>query len=436
MLRMRIFSPAYKPVPVRCWHRLFAAAMLTLFLTSCDLIDASDGFGGEPDQRMASGPVNAEGTETFWGSLRNFFGGATGTLPFDPNGPAQVWRDDGNGAAPTHWQPVTFQQLEGWRRDDHAAAFAAFLRSCDSIDRRPGDARMGSMSYSGYAQQWQHLCATAKRTPRTSRAARRFFERYFQPYYIPGPGKFTGYYEASLNGSRVRTGRYQWPIYRKPGDELSDLTSLTRAQIDAGGLSGRGLELLWIDNPVDIFFLQIQGSGVVRLRDGRQVRVGYAGNNGEKFTGLLPALKAKGYDPDVEGLTIQAYRNWLLRNPGVAREVMNHNPRYIYFDINEAPAARGDGGTLLTPQRSMAVDKAIIPLHAPLWLTTNVPGPQGMGQESVSKLMIAQDTGAAIKGEIRGDYYWGPGREAFARAGRMYGQGTYQVLLPTFIPSH
>lgn len=436
MLRTGLFSPAFIRT---CGQRLLhiaAAVLLTAWLASCDAIDIGDGSADDADQFALSEATEADGAESFWDGLRGLFGGGRDPLPLGSDGDAQDWRDDGNGAAPSHWQPVSFRQLDGWREDDHRAALEAFLRSCDSIDRRPGDAAMGSMSYSGYAQQWQHLCVTAKRTPGTSRASRMFFERHFQPYFIPGPGKFTGYYEASLNGSRVRTGSYQWPLYRKPEDAASELASLDRSRIDAGGLSGRGLELVWIDNPVDIFFLQIQGSGVVRLRDGRQIRVGYAGNNGKKFKGILPALKAKGYDPDVEGLTIQAYRNWLLRNPGVAREVMNFNPRYIFFDVNDAPAARGDGGTLLTPQRSMAVDKSIIPLHVPLWLTTDVPGRQGVGQESVSKLMIAQDTGAAIKGEIRGDYYWGPGREAFARAGRMYGQGTYQVLLPTFIPRH
>ena len=344
------------------------------------------------------------------------------------------WSDQGRGNAPTRWQPITHGQLPGWNQDNHLAALQAFSNSCTIIARKPAADRLGRPSYSGQVGQWQQLCAQVPMAAQSAVAAKAFFEGNFTPYFIPGDGKFTGYYEASLNGSRTRHGAYQWPLYRAPADLNTTGSYFDRAQIDAGVLDGRGLELLYIDNPVDIFFLHIQGSGVVHLDDGSMVRVGYAGNNGHQFKGIRPALENNGYDVASLGLTIQAYRNWLMANPQVARQVMNYNPRYIFFDFNDAPAARGDGGVLLTPQRSMAVDKSIVPLHVPLWVTTDVPAPGGQGTVPVAQLMIAQDTGAAIKGEIRGDYYWGPGDEAFARAGRMWGGGRYYVLLPNFIP--
>lgn len=374
--------------------------------------------------------------EPFWLSLRNLFDGkGDPTLPSGTRSSAvHLWRDDGHGSAPSHWRPISFRDLPGWRQDAHSEALFAFLRSCDTINAKSATASMGDMSYGGSVRQWQQLCQTAASTRQTNRAARQFFEKNFQPYFVPGPGKFTGYYEASLNGSLVRGGPYQWPLYRKPDDLRVGIPYFDRAQIDAGVLAGQGLELLWVDNPVDVFFLQIQGSGLVSLPNGDTLRVGYAANNGHDFKGILPALEARGYDRDVNGLSIQDYQDWLFANPQVARSIMNFNPRYIFFDVNTAQTARGDGGTLLTPQRSMAVDKSIIPLHVPLWLTTNVPGSGGHGQVDVARLMLAQDTGTAIKGEIRGDYFWGHGGEAFARAGRMWGEGTYRVLLPNFIP--
>jgi len=284
-------------------------------------------------------------------------------------------------------------------------------------------------------------------------SARRFFEDWFTAYRVSDAGNpnglFTGYYEPLLNGSLQRTARYSVPLYRKPGDLVSvnlgdfsqDLKGkqitgrlsgnrlvpyAERAAIERGALQGKNLELLWVDDPVDAFFLQIQGSGQVRLPDGRIVRVGYAGKNGQPYFAIGRDLVARGILTR-ENVSLQTIRAWLEANPGEAQALMNKNRSYVFFRSVQGAGPIGAQGVPLTPDHSMAVDRRFIPLGAPLWLDTTDPLMPGV---PLRRLVIAQDTGGAIKGVVRGDLFWGAGDRAREGAGKMKQPGRYYILLP------
>jgi membrane-bound lytic murein transglycosylase A len=288
--------------------------------------------------------------------------------------------------------------------------------------------------------------------------ARGFFEDWFQPYWVTDAGAadglFTGYYEPLLFGSRDAGGRYTVPLYRAPADlvrvdlgrfdpELSGYSIsgriegnqfvpyYSRAEIEAGALDGRGLELLWVDDAVDKFFLQIQGSGQVRLADGSLTRVGYAGQNGHPYRAIGRDLIELGALERAE-VSLQSIRAWLEANPSSATTIMDRNRSYIFFeerrDLGPDDGPLGAQGVPLTAGRSLAVDLRHIPLGAPLWLETTVPWPEGPAP--FRHLMIAQDTGGAIDGIVRGDVFFGAGARAEAAAGRMKSGGRYAILLP------
>jgi membrane-bound lytic murein transglycosylase A len=199
-----------------------------------------------------------------------------------------------------------------------------------------------------------------------------------------------------------------------------------RAAIAGGALDGRGLELLWVDDPVDAFILHIQGSGRVTLPDGAVVRLGYAGNNGHAYVAIGRLMRARGLLPADE-INMPAIARWLRANPVAGAALMAENPRYIFFRERVGAGPIGAQGVALTPGRSLAVDDALIPLGAPLWLDTTGPPPGG---GPLRRLVIAQDTGSAIKGAVRGDLFWGAGADAFEAAGRMNQRGRYYILLP------
>jgi membrane-bound lytic murein transglycosylase A len=282
---------------------------------------------------------------------------------------------------------------------------------------------------------------------------RQFFENSFTPCLAKNRGDptglFTGYYEASLRGAWSRKGLYQVPIYRRPEDLVTvDLGQYrddwkgqniagrnvgdrlipypTRADIETGALAGRGLELLWVDNAADAFFLHVQGSGRVAMDDGREVRLGYAGSNGHPFVGIGQQLVNQGSIPR-EGLSMQAIRAWIKANPTDGTRLMRSNPSFIFFKINDGPGPIGSQGTPLTAGRSIAVDPQFVPLGQPLWLDTTDPIENGV---PLRRLVIAQDSGSAIKGPIRGDLFWGHGERAAEKAGAMKQTGRYILFLP------
>jgi membrane-bound lytic murein transglycosylase A len=358
------------------------------------------------------------------------------------------------------YRPVAFAQLAGWAEDDPRAALAAFGRSCARLATRDPGAAMAEDPALGQAAAWQAACAAAvdQPAPGDAAAARAFFEAWFQPFQILAAGEpeglFTGYYEPLLHGSRHKNGRFTVPLHAVPADlvqidlgafdpELAGRTLYgrlaerqvvpyhAREAIDHGALDGQAAPLVWVDDPIAKFFLQIQGSGQVRLDDGSTVRVGYASQNGRPYRAIGRDLIEQGALTPEE-VSLQSIRAWLLAHPDQAEAMMARNPSYIFFQENRALGAAdgplGAQGVPLTTGRSLAVDSRYVPLGAPVWLDTTAPLPDGA--QPLRRLLIAQDRGGAIKGPVRGDVFWGAGALAEEIAGRMKSPGRAYILVP------
>jgi membrane-bound lytic murein transglycosylase A len=347
---------------------------------------------------------------------------------------------------------VAFADLPGWGADDPKDALTAFRRSCGRWAKQPADRAVGGQDgFAGTVRDWQPVCARAA----TATDARSLFEANFSPFAVTiggeAEGLFTGYYEPLLRGAREPDAVHRYPLYRRPTDLVSvDLGQFDpelegrriggrvekgrlvpyadRAAIDRGALAGRQLEFLWVDDPVDRFFLEIQGSGQVRLPDGETIRVGYADQNGRPYRAIGKDLIEIGAIPR-EQMSMQAIRAWLAANPAEAPAMMARNPSYVFF--GEAPPASGPSGAQgvpLTPGRSLAVDRKYLPLGAPMWIDTMAPEPEG--DRPLQRLVVAQDTGGAIRGAVRGDVFWGAGARAEHLAGHMKSPGRLYILLP------
>lgn len=353
-------------------------------------------------------------------------------------------------------EPIEFAEVPGWTEDSLAEAVPALLRSCARLGTFAADRPIGPDGLAGTAGDWRDLCSAA-RGVRGDQAARRFFEKHFAVYLASDRGddqaRFTGYYEALMRGARKKGGAYQWPIYRRPPElvmvHLDDWHQranprrvagmvkagrlhpyYTRKQIADGALAGRGLELFWVTDPVDAFFAQIQGSGIVELPGGKRVRVGYAGKNGHTYTAIGRVLIARGELTPAE-MSMQAIRSWLDDHPGQVHELLNQNEAFVFFEAESRPGAIGAQSVVLTPERSVAIDPRYIPLSAPLFVVTEVPDPDAPERFLPwRKLVIAQDTGGAIRGPTRGDLFFGAGERAFAMAGRLKSIGRTYLLLP------
>lgn len=349
---------------------------------------------------------------------------------------------------------VAFDAVPGWTGDDPRRAIDAFKRSCARLASVPPERPMGELREFGSAGRWQEICREADRaTIASANDARRFFERFFRPWIASNrderEGLFTGYYEPELRGSRSRQGAYTVPLLRRPPDLVTvDLGSFRdnlkgeriagrvvdgalrpyadRAAIDGGALDGRGLELLWVDDPIAAFFLHIQGSGRVVLPDGAVVRVGYAAQNGHRYFAVGRDLIERGAVAK-EDMSLQAIRDWMRANPEDAVALRHRNPSYVFFRELPGEGPVGAQGAPLTPGRSLAVDPRFVPYGVPVWLDAEHPLRDG---ERIRRLLVAQDTGGAIRGPVRGDFFWGAGGEAEEAAGRMKSRGGYYLLLP------
>ena len=337
--------------------------------------------------------------------------------------------------------PVSWSSLQNWESDNHSDAWAGFLKSCQKLRQR----------------QWQEVCLLANNSPDLSDTeARAFFESHFEVRPVLAEdgitdGLITGYYEPLLQGSWEKSEEYQYPLYGVPEDllvvdlgavypQLKDMRLrgklvgnkvvpyYDRAQLDDDLALLQGSEILWVKSPVDVFFLHVQGSGQIQLDDGSQVAVGYAQQNGHPYQSIGKVLIAMG-ELEQEEVTLFTIRDWLKANPKQLNEVLAKNPSYIFFELRDADA-KGPVGSLnvtLTPRRSIAVDRNVIPLGAPVWLQTTLPDEQ---ESPLHRLMLAQDTGGAIKGHVRADVFWGQGDEAERMAGLMKQRGRLYVLLP------
>lgn len=372
---------------------------------------------------------------------------ATATCPPPPACPACPVCPGAAPAAPpaeaaAPLQPATWAQLSTWAEDDPAAAWPALRTSCSTLARQAA---------------WKDVCEAAGLLGPTPRSAevRRFFETHFVPWRLVNAdgsteGLVTGYYEPLIHGSRTRSNRSRWPVHGAPkdmltielGDVYPDLKHLrlrgrvvgnkvlpywTREEIGERGAEIAAPVLLWADDPIDLFFLQVQGSGRVQLADGSMVRVGYADQNGHPYQSIGRWLVAKG-ELTLEKASMDGIKRWAQDNPQRLAELLNANPSYVFF--RELPAS--DGGPIgalgvpLTEGRSIAVDPRYVPLGAPVFLSTTYP----LSTRPLNRLMLAQDTGGAIKGVVRADFFWGFGPEAGREAGRMRQQGSMWVLLP------
>ncbi len=346
--------------------------------------------------------------------------------------------------------PVAVAELPGWSLDDHGEALPAWRRSCTRLDAQPEDRALGPEGIGGIVAAWRPVCAAVAALA-DGGGLKAIVEREMAAYRVDGgaEGVFTGYYEPELTGARQQGGAYQVPLYRVPPDHVSvDLGNFDpelkgrrivgrieggrlepyypRRAIDGGALAGRGAELLWLDDALDAFVLSVQGSGRVRLPDGSWVRVGFAGHNGHKYNSVGRALIERG-ELEPGQATWGGIRAWLMANPERAAEIFAVNARYIFYRELEGDGPVGAIGVTLTPGRSLAVDPAFVPLGVPLWLDAEHPLPNA---GRLQRLMLAQDTGGAIKGPVRGDVFWGTGEAALRIAGRMKSRGTYYLLLP------
>lgn len=322
---------------------------------------------------------------------------------------AAIFMTQPTQGAAAEYSLLKFDDLAGWEQDDHSAALTTFLETC-SINKN---------------REWRTLCKLAKSGP----SAKPFFEMFFRPVLIEDgkPALFTGYYEPELNGSLTPTARFRYPLYRKPPEIKSGTPWLTRRQIEeSGALRGRGLELVWVDDPVEVFFLQIQGSGRIRLPNGTAMRVGYGGANGRNYSSIGQELIRRGIYSKHQ-VSAQVIQNWVRRNPRDGAELLRHNKSYVFFrKVTKVPLTKGPIGAMnrsVTTGRTLAVDPRYTPLGAPVWLEKN-------GHDKIRRLMVAQDTGSAIKGAQRADIFYGSGDAAGQAAGRIRDPGRMVVLMP------
>lgn len=312
-------------------------------------------------------------------------------------------------AAPA--QMLDFDALDGWADDDHRGALRAFRDTCDLLD----------------GPDWGPICRLAADAGDSDAQARAFFELLFRPVMIGRPpALFTGYFEPELEGSPVRTPRFAWPIYRRPPELQDGGTYLTRQAIEGGALRGRGLELAWLDDPVDAYFLQVQGSGRIRMTDGRVMRVGYAAKNGHPYRSVGQEMIRRGtHTPDQ--VSAQAIQSWVRATGQAGADLLNVNPSYVFFrPIGDLAADKGPIGAMgrsITTMRSVAIDPKFTPLGAPVWIEKD-------GRNPIRRLMVAQDTGGAIKGPQRADIFYGTGRAAGDAAGTIKDGGRLILLVP------
>lgn len=399
--------------------------------------------------------------------------------------------DDAYGPPSPVFKIASFDALPGWREDQVSAALPAFVQSCERITKRPADAPANSQenlgdefeswSLAGAVADWTPACEAAgalmpqdagAATP-VDDAARQFFERWFTPVEVfakrtplhGGPaqglapridnkGAFTGYFEPIYEARRAPEGRFNAPLYQRPDDLIDvdlgrfradlagervagrlDGTRLVpypaRQAINQGALDGRTQPLAWLD-PDDLFFLQIQGSGRVTFDDGETMRIGYDGANGRPYTAIARILVQRG-DMTVAEASMQSLRHWLASaSTDDAQALRETNESYVFFRALPPPPEGfgpiGAHGAPLLPGRSLAVDRRFHAMGAPVFV--DIEPVSANGADPIRKLMIAQDTGGAIRGPVRGDYFWGPGDEAAERAGPMNAQGRMFVLLP------
>jgi peptidoglycan lytic transglycosylase A len=353
---------------------------------------------------------------------------------------------------------VSFKKLPGWRQDNVAQSLIALKRSCSVITRGYPKHYLTTKELPIVTADWLPVCkALSQLKHPTNAAARDFYEKWFSPIVLSDNGDtqglFTGYYQPVVHGSLHPHGKYQIPLYAKPrnlirvnlghfrkswrGHHLSGrvhngwlIPYYKRREINAGKIKDTTSVLAWVDSRVERFFLQIQGSGVVQLDNGRTLQVGYAASNGAPYKAIGHVLIERGDIPR-EKMSMQSIRAWCKAHPDKVQAILNHNTAFVFFRIQQRKGAIGTQNVPLVPGRSIAVDNRFIPLGLPIWLVTTVPDPRDVNKaKPFRRLMVSQDTGGAIRGVVRADIFWGVGDKAGAIAGHMKNKGRYWGLVP------
>lgn len=345
-------------------------------------------------------------------------------------------------------KPAQWQDIEGFAEDDISAAWPAWLQSCATLKNKT-------------LQPWQAACSAASALSKPNKQqVQAYFAEHFNVFSTNNTdgsdtGLITGYYQPLLKGSRNKSSQYPHPLYKQPADLITvDLGETypelknkrirgklvadkdgrnklvpysTRAEIETTASPIAGNELVWINDQVESFFLQVQGSGIVQFENGESMQVGYADQNGQAYNSIGRVLIERG-ELSKDQASMQGIKNWATKNPAKLQELLNANPSYVFF--RELPAGLsgplGALGVPLSAERSVAIDPRHVPLGAPVFLSTTQPNTN----KPLKKLMVAQDTGGAIKGGVRADFFWGAGEAAGKQAGSMKQQGKIWVLLP------
>lgn len=357
-----------------------------------------------------SSSPSEEGRDNSTGSIVTTSPGA-GIHPVTPPEPS----------SPPRMTPGAWRQVPGWAHEDPTSAWSAFRSSCLALASKP---------------KWRSVCSASQRVdPLDNVAIKRFFEDHFTPYQLTNSngstsGTITGYYEPELQGSLTRHGAYQTPLYAKPANVSRWRLNRPRAQLLSSGVLA-GHELVWVNDPVEAAYLQIQGSGLVKLDNGKAMRLGFADTNNQSFRSFARWLIDR-HEITYAQATLPGIRAWAKRNPARVEQMLNSNPRYVYFreltleDVDDKSGPIGALGVPLTPERSIAIDPSRVPLGAPVFLATTHPGTGA----PIQRLMMAQDTGSAIKGAVRADFFWGRGDTAGEIAGKTKQRGQMWVLEP------
>lgn len=352
-----------------------------------------------------------------------------------------------------------FRFLPGWISSTGLEkSLITFQNSCRVFMKQDPNQRVGTSKIPLQVKDWQPACRAALEIqPVKEKTAKLFFQEWFAPiaFYEGKPvrGLFTGYYMPLVKGSLSQSAEFKIPIYETPSDLVTANLALfiprlnnhtlvgrivgnkmlpyyTREQINQGAIKDTARVLLWINNPVDRLFLEIEGSGIIELEDGKKVYIGYDAQNGAPYTPIAKVLIQEGI-MNKHNASMQAIKRYLKTHPKEVDKVINQNKSFIFFRSMPLNGALGSQGVALTPGYSMAIDKKWIPMGTPLWLSTTRPDNKDPDKhQPMHRLMIAQDTGGAIRGKVRGDVYWGAGKRATVIAGHMKNEGYYWLLLP------
>lgn len=354
---------------------------------------------------------------------------------------------------------TSFSHLPNWQTSDETQAFNAFRQSCHEILNRDPQSPFSKLTQSGNNHQWQDICLAADDITNPNQTnTKQFFEQWFIPYYVfnnfNSQGLFTGYYLPELQVSHTKDQNYTTPIYAVPHDLIKVNLGLfnplfngkyivgqlknntlapypDRTAINNGSIPENTNVIAWANNPIDVFFAQIQGSAIIDFPDHQQLLIGYDADNGHQYTAIGKVLLENHY-LSKQDVSLQSIRTWLLQHPNQINDILNQDKSYVFFRVIGSGGPTGKEGIPLTPRGSLAIDNNYIPLGVPIWLNTNIPQMNNDQFSPFNQLLIAQDVGGAIKGIVRGDVYWGSGDEAAYIAGHMKSKGKYWMLLPKF----